>query len=88
MCDAQLFFSLFPDSGHGPILFYNRDQPYYDFTNFAEYALCYWTSENYFQSQKLIGTLFLRNLCELPHPRQAFEYPRQTHMTRLAHGQG
>ena len=72
------YFSPSLDSGHGPVRFYNRDQPYYDFTNFAEYELvidniCYWTSDHYFQSQKLIGTPFLRNLCELPHPRQAFQ---------------
>ena len=82
LCDDQLFIFLAPDSGHGPILFYDRDQPYYEFTNFADYeieidGIHYRTTEHYFQSQKLIGTPFLSKLCELPRPRQAFEYPRQ-----------
>ena len=81
-----LRLSFSPDSGHGPILFYDRDQPYYEFTNFAEYEIVidgirYRTSEHYFQSQKLIGTPFLRKLCEFPRPRQAFEYPRQPHVS-------
>ena len=83
------YFFIPPDhdiDGHGPILFYNRDEPYYDFTNFAEYeieidGIRYRTSEHYFQSQKLIGTPFLRKLCEFPRPRQAFEYPRQPHVS-------
>ena len=33
------YFSLSLDGGHGPILFYNCDQPYYDFTNFVEYKI-------------------------------------------------
>ena len=79
-------FSLSLDSGYGPILFYDRNQPYYEFTNFAEYeieieGIHYRTSEHYFQSQKLIGTPFLRKLCEFPRPRQAFEYPRQPHVS-------
>ena len=74
------------NSGHGPIFFYDRNDPYYEFTNFAYYPIVingirFPTSEHYFQSQKLIGTPFLHKVCELPCPRQAFEYPRQPHVS-------
>ena len=81
-----MFYNTGHNNGHGPILFYERGEPYYEFTNFAYYpievnGIRFPTSEHYFQSQKLIGTPFLREICELPRPRQAFEYPRQPHVS-------
>ena len=74
------------NDGRSPIFFYDRNDPYYEFTNFASYPILingirFPTSEHYFQSQKLIGTPFLHKVCELPRPRQAFEYPRQPHVS-------
>ena len=71
--------------GSGPILFYNKDQPYYEFTNFAYYPIfvdenLFQTSEHYFQSQKLVGTPYENHVSQLPTPRDAFEFPRQPHV--------
>ena len=44
--------------------------------------LLYPTSEHYFQSQKLIGTPYVARICELPTAREAFEFPRQPHVSR------
>ena len=82
-----LKFLFFHSGGSStPILFYRRDEPYFEFTNFAEYpivvdGLQYPTSEHYFQSQKLIGTPFVAHICQLPTARQAFEFPRQPHVS-------
>ena len=64
------------------ILFYDKLQPYYDFTNFAPYPIVvervmYPTSEHYFQAQKLIGTQHFHQILTNPSPRYAFEYARQ-----------
>ena len=70
------------DVNSPPILFYNRGEPYFEFTNFADYPIMidgvqYPTSEHYFQSQKLIGTPYVAYICQLKTPRQAFELTRQ-----------
>ena len=67
------------------ILFYDKFQPYYDFTNFAPYPIVverviYPTSEHYFQAQKLIGTQHFHQILTNPSPRYAFEYARQEHV--------
>ena len=89
------YFSLSPDSGHGPILFYDRDHPYYDFTNFAEYEIVIdsiYYRTLYFQSQKLIGMPFLRKLWITLSLTTIWVPTPTTHIclseTRLAHGQG
>ena len=67
------------------ILFYDKFQPFYQFTNFAPYSISvdgyvYPTSEHYFQAQKLIGTKHFDQILMNPSPRSAFEYPRQEHV--------
>ena len=74
------------DVNSGPIWFYRRGEPYFEFTNFAEFPIVidevlYPTTEHYFQSQKLIGTPFFSHICQLPTARQAFEFPRQPHVS-------
>ena len=71
----------------GPILFYSKDEPYYEFTNFALIPIIvdgsfYTTSEHYFQAQKLAGTPYESHVAKLPRPRDAFEFPRQAHIAR------
>ena len=68
------------------ILFYDRGKPYFELTNFSDHAIViggkyYPTSEHFFQAQKLRGTIFEDDICKLPRPRQAFEYPRQPHVS-------
>ncbi len=70
---------------NGPIRFYSKDEPYYEFTNFANFPIIvdgqfYNTSEHYFQSQKLVGTPYVEYVALLPRPRDAFEFPRQPHI--------
>ena len=77
--------------GSGPILFYDKDEPYYEFTNFAYYPIIvdehvYKTSEHYFQSQKLVGTPYENYVSQLPTPRDAFEFPRQPRVSSWVRG--
>ena len=70
---------------NGPIRFYSKDEPYYEFTNFANFPIivdgCFYnTSEHYFQAQKLVGTPYVDYVALLPRPRDAFEFPRQPHI--------
>ena len=83
---SRVYYSTLGQSNYrGPILFYNRDEPYYEFTNFAPYSVTidgikYPTSEHYFQSQKLVGTPYCKYIATLERPRQAFEFPRKPHV--------
>ncbi|XP_065912115.1 uncharacterized protein [Dysidea avara] len=66
----------------GPIHFYNRDDPYYEFTNFATYPVkiddkVWPTTEHYFQAQKFIGTPYVEYIRTLPAPRLAFDFSRK-----------
>ena len=66
----------------GPIHFYNRDELYYEFTNFALYRVMIddkvWpTTEHYFQAQKFIGTPYMELIRRLPAPRLAFDFSRK-----------
>lgn len=72
-----------------PILFYNSYEPYYEFSNFYEFAPFeldnkQWkSSEHYFQAQKFIGTPyeeFIRKSADTP--RKAFELARNSSLTR------
>lgn len=61
-----------------PVLFYSKDKPYYNFTNFAPYGFeldgYYWqTSEHYFQAQKFVGTPYFDKVREANSPREAFD---------------
>ena len=69
-------------SQQGPIHFYNRDEPYYEFTNFAMYTVqidgSTWpTTEHYFQAQKFVGTPYAQAICHLATPREAFDFTRK-----------
>ena len=83
---SRVYYSTLGQSNYrGPILFYNKDEPYYEFTNFAPYSatidgIKYPTSEHYFQSQKLVGTPYCNYIATLERPRQAFEFPRKPHV--------
>ena len=68
-------------SAIGPINFYNRDDPYYEFTNFYSAPIkvdkkTWPTSEHYFQAQKFVGTPYEEQIRHLPWPRQVIEFTR------------
>ena len=64
-----------------PILFYNRGEPYYQFTNFFEASVeidgKFWlTTEHYFQAQKFVATPYVEYIRRLSRAREAFEFAR------------
>ena len=64
-----------------PVYFYNRDDPFYEFTNFYPKKIVLdgktWpTTEHYFQAQKFVGTPYFDYIRDLPRPRDAFELCR------------
>ena len=71
----------------GPIEFYNRDDPYYEFTNFysapIEVDKKTWpTTEHYFQAQKFVGTPYEEQIRHFSRPRQAFDFTRDPKVSR------
>ena len=75
----------------GPILFYNRENPYYEFTNFYYSPITldskrWTTSEHYFQAQKFVGTSHVEVIRNLTRPREAFEYARNPSVSRWQRG--
>ncbi|GJE95792.1 NADAR family protein [Phanerochaete sordida] len=70
-----------PARGHtGPILFYDRGDPYYEFTNFSPHAIefegkIYPSSEHLFQAHKFLGTRpdIAERVRAAPSPRAALE---------------
>ena len=69
------------------IKFYNRDEPYYEFTNFYPCVVRIdgkdWpTTEHYFQAQKFIGTPYVEKVRKLQHPRDAFQLSRDPQVSR------
>ena len=71
----------------GPIRFYNRDEPYYAFTNFYPAPIVVdgkqWpTTEHYFQAQKFIGTPFTEVIRNFQRPREAFDLSRKPAVSR------
>ena len=75
---------------HGPlepIRFYNRDDPYYEFTNFYPSAVTIdgkaWPStEHYFQAQKFVGTPYVEKIRQFPTAREAFQLSRTPQVSR------
>ena len=66
----------------GAIYFYNRDEPYYEFTNFYERSifldgLTWRTTEHYFQAQKFVGTPYMAVIQDMQRPRDAFDLSRK-----------
>ena len=77
----------FSTSNAGEIKFYDKDSPYYEFTNF--YPACIhlddktWpTTEHYFQAQKFFGTPYVEMIRNLPTPREAFQMARDPTVSR------
>lgn len=75
------------DYGSGPIRFYNRDAPYYEFTNFYPATVRLdgkdWpTTEHYFQAQKFVGTPFTEVIRQFQRPREAFDLSRNPSVSR------
>ena len=74
----------------GPIYFYNRGEPYYEFTNFYEIMIHIdgndWrTTEHYFQAQKFVGTPLVHTIRLMERSRDAFDKsrdPRYSHWRR------
>lgn len=71
----------------GMLDFYNKEDPFYEFTNFAAYELNidgkkYNTSEHYFQSMKFVLTPFEDDVGSSPTPRDAFEIARAAEVVR------
>ena len=69
------------------IRFYNRDEPYYEFTNFYRAPIqvdgCTWpTTEHYFQAQKFVGTPYVDVIRKLPSARDAFQFSRDPRVSR------
>jgi ribA/ribD-fused uncharacterized protein len=65
----------------GPIKFYNRGEPYYEFTNFYEAIVNidgedWLTTEHYFQAQKFVGTPLVGTIRMMSRPREAFDKSR------------
>ena len=64
-----------------PIKFYNRYDPYYEFTNFYFSPInlddhTWPTTEHYFQAQKFVGTPYYDYIRKVSYPRDAFQVSR------------
>ena len=70
------------------INFYNREEPFYEFTNFFPCnsltidGVYFPTSEHYFQSQKFVGTPYTKFMSQLSAPRDALDFGRKKEVTR------
>lgn len=69
------------------IKFYNRDEPYYEFTNFYQAPVviddqCWPSTEHYFQAQKFVGTPYLEVIRRFPSAREAFQLSRNPTVSR------
>lgn len=68
----------------GPVYFYDRKDPYYEFTNFyfgkpiTIDGLEWKTTEHYFQAQKFAGTPYVEFIREMSRPREAFDFSRNS----------
>ena len=70
------------DKSSDHIDFHNREDPFYEFTNFFVCSnliiddQCWDTTEHYFQAQKFVGTPHCEYIRRLTAPRDAYEYIR------------
>ena len=70
------------DKSSNHVDFYNREDPFYEFTNFFACSnliidqQCWATTEHYYQAQKFVGTPHCESIRRLSSPRDAFEYAR------------
>ena len=72
------------------IKFYNRGEPYYEFTNFYPAPVIiddqHWSStEHYFQAQKFVGTPYLDVIRGLSSAREAFQLSRNPTVSQWRH---
>ena len=69
-------------SDSNAVFFYCSSKPYYEFTNFAPYSVCfqgsrYSTAEHAFQAQKFVDSRSHReDIRQCGHPRAALDYAR------------
>lgn len=73
------------------IKFYHSFEPYYDFTNFADYPIrldgkLWPTTEHYFQAQKFIGTPYEEAIRRQPSARGAFDMSRNPSVSHWRRG--
>ena len=76
-----------PNKWPPPVKFYNKNEDYYEFTNFYMRPVCIdkysWPStEHYFQAQKFIGTPYMEEFISLGSPREAFEMSRRPDLSK------
>lgn len=72
------------DASRG-IFFYDKDKPYYNFTNFASSKIIIdgktWPNvEQYYQAMKFTDPNIQEAIRHLPNPRAAFSYTKQPHI--------
>ena len=71
-----------------PVNFYNRDEPFYELTNFFPCQSLiiddsFWpTTEHYFQANKFVGTPYFHRIRQLQAPRDAFGFSRNPGVQR------
>ena len=76
------------DKTSNHIDFYNREDPFYEFTNFYVCPILIidnknWsTTEHYFQAQKFVGTPHCEFVRRLSSPRDTFEYARSPNVQK------
>ena len=73
------------------IKFYDREDPYYEFTNFYPCHMVIdgktWPStEHYFQAQKFVGTPYVEAIRRFPTAREAFQLSRTPQASRWCRG--
>ena len=73
------------------VKFYNREDPYYEFTNFYPCHVLIddktWPStEHYFQAQKFVGTPYVEAIRHFPTAREAFQLSRTPQASRWCRG--
>ena len=76
-----------PNKWPPPVKFYNKNEDYYEFTNFYMRPIYIdrysWPStEHYFQAQKFIGTPFMEGFISLGSPCEAFEMSRRPDLSK------
>lgn len=71
-----------PPTTSNKIMFYDWQDPYFEFTNFYRCSVkidgkIWPTTEHYFQAQKFIGTPYEEHVRKLTTPREAFMFSRE-----------
>ncbi|KAL5516949.1 hypothetical protein EMCRGX_G002406 [Ephydatia muelleri] len=82
---------IYPVEQSQEIKFYDREDPYYEFTNFYPCHVVIdgktWPStEHYFQAQKFVGTPYVEAIRLFPTAREAFQLSRSPQASRWCRG--